>query len=303
MNSITICIPTYKRPAMLRKLILSITESNLDESLIRDVNIIVVDNDAGMTAELTVNELKSKFDSAVKIDYFIFPVKGLANVRNELLKRAISVNPDFIVFADDDEYVSRDWLINLVRTISLNNGDMAVGPVVSVVDPNVSKYISSWFNRPNYPDNASINFAATNNLIIKTASLLKYNIWFDSRFNKTGGEDSYFGQQMLKKGAEIYWSARATVFETVPDNRANIKWLSNRYYNAANKFAFILKIERRSVKIFKKTIISLIYIFLGFFALVLTLFPFKKKYWGILKIAEGCGGITGLLEIRYDEYK
>jgi glycosyltransferase involved in cell wall biosynthesis len=303
MNRITICIPTYKRPESLRKLILSITDSRLNESLIGDVNIVVVDNDAFMTAESTVIELKEKFHDTFKIDYYSFPIKGLSNVRNELLRKALTLNPDFIVFIDDDEYVSPEWLNNLVKTIEVNKGDLAVGPVTSVVDSDVSKYISCWFQRREYEDNTSLNFATTNNLIIRTESFIKHNIWFDNRFNKTGGEDSYFGQQMLKNGARIYWSAKAIVFETVPQNRANLKWLSSRYYNGANKFAFILKIEKKFNKIVKKLLISFLYVIIGFGGLVLMPFPLNKKYWGLLKISEGFGGINGLLGIRYDEYK
>jgi succinoglycan biosynthesis protein ExoM len=303
MNKVTICIPSYKRPALLRKLILSIAGCNIDRSLINELNIIVVDNDAEMTAASTVGELKEKFRDLVKIYYYCFPEKGLSNVRNELLRRAFEVNPDFIVFVDDDEYVTPDWLNELTSTIMRNDGDMSIGPVISEFETVVPVYISYWFQRRFYKDNENIKYAATNNLIIKTESLLKHNIWFDNRFNLTGGEDAFFRNQMIRQGAKIFWSEKAVVCEIVPSDRANIKWLTRRYYNASNKFAFILKIEKNSPKILKKILISLLYIFLGFFALLLTPLPVKKRYWGLLKIAEGFGGISGFLSIRYNEYK
>jgi succinoglycan biosynthesis protein ExoM len=108
---------------------------------------------------------------------------------------------------------------------------------------------------------------------------------------------------MIKKGATIYWASKAIVYETVPDSRANIKWLSERYYSGANKYAFRLKIEKNYIKILKKILISWLYIILGFCTLILTPFPFKKRYWGLLKLCEGCGGITGFLSIRYNAYQ
>jgi succinoglycan biosynthesis protein ExoM len=303
MNNIAICIPTFKRPEMLKKLVLSIIGCNLDESLIGEINIIIVDNDAIKSAESTVNELKEKYGAGLNINYSSYTVQGLSNVRNELLKIGLKQNPDFLVFVDDDEYVSPDWLNELVGSILLNNGDMTMGPINSVVSKNVPEYISCWIDRADYYNNARLNFIRTGNLIIRVKSLLERNIWFDPRFNKTGGEDSYFGQQMIKKGATIYWASKAIVFETVPDNRATIKWLFTRYYNGANKYAFILKIEKNNIKIIKKILISFLYIFLGFCALILTLFPFKRRYWGLLKFSEGCGGIAGFLSIRYDAYK
>jgi succinoglycan biosynthesis protein ExoM len=303
VNKIVICIPTYKRPDQLSRLVLTISNCEVNKSLIGKINVIIVDNDIAMTAEQSALELKEKLKDKIEIDYFSYSVKGLSNVRNELLRRAIPLKSDFIVFADDDEYVSPEWLNKMVETITGNNCDMVVGHVISVAKPTVPDYISFWFQRRNHPDNKQINFAATNNLIIRTDTLLKYNLWFDNRFNQTGGEDSFFGTQMISRGGKIFWSAKAIVYETVPDSRTNIKWLAKRYYNAANKFAYILRIEKKFNKIIKKLFVSIVYIILGIFALIIALFPVKKRYWGILKIAEGCGGLTGFLSIRYEEYK
>jgi len=302
MNKIVICIPTFKRPEMLKKLVLSILDCNIDTSLISSRNIVIVDNDAEMSAEATVAVLKENEAKGEEINYSCFPAKGLANVRNELLRIGLSLNPDFIVFVDDDEYVTADWLNELVGTIESNKGDMAMGPVNSVVGEHVSPSISCWLDRADYFNNARLNFIRTGNLIIRVTSLLERNIWFDPRFNKTGGEDSFFGLQMIKKGAQIFWASKAVVCETVPDDRANLRWLFARYYNGANKFAFILKIERNRVKIAKKIAVSLLYIIAGFFGLLLVPFPIKKRYKGLLKFSEGLGGIAGFLSLRYNAY-
>ena len=303
MNKIVVCIPTYKRPEMLKKLVTSIRECNIDKALISLVNIVIVDNDAARSAESTVTGLIETSVTGGEINYSCFPEKGLANVRNELLRIGLSMNPDFLVFVDDDEFVTPGWLNELVGTIISNNGDLTMGPVNSVVGSDIPDYISSWLDRADYFNNARLNFIRTGNLIIKVKSLLEKNVWFDPRFNKTGGEDSFFGIQMIKKGASIFWAAQAVVCETVPDDRANIKWLFTRYYNGANKFAFILKIEKNRVKIIKKVMVSFFYLFIGFFALILVPFKFRKRYWGLLKFSEGLGGITGFLSLRYKAYK
>lgn len=302
MYNIAICIPTYKRPLMLKNLVLSINRCDLNKSLIANINIIIVDNDIDKTAEKTVFELKERFYGFLKINYHNYPVKGLSNVRNELLKKALELNPDFIVFIDDDEYASVEWLNELVEAIIINNGDMAMGPVISVFDSSVSKYISCWFERPIYQNNTKIESIATNNLIIKTDSLLKNKIWFDSRFNKTGSEDSYFGVQMIKKGAVIYWAANAIVYETIPKDRTNIIWVMKRRYRSAANFVYILKLEKQYSKLFKKFMVSLIYVISGTIALIILILPVKRRLWGILKIAEGIGGLLGLINIRYDAY-
>lgn len=303
MNNITICVPTHKRPLMLKKLILSIIDCDIDKLLINDVSIIIVDNDKDKTAEIIVNEIKEGLDSTYKLHYFNHPVKGLSNVRNELLRRAIEINPDFIVFIDDDEYSTPEWLNELVTTIIVNNGDIVRGPVMAVLDKKVKKFISYWFERPNYQNNAKIKEVAAGNLIINLNSLLKYNVWFDNRFNYTGSEDFYFGTQMMKKGATIYWAANAIVYETIPESRANIKWLIKRINRGASTYMYVLKLEKKYLQILKKILVSLIYVIVGICATIILILPIKKKYWGIIKFYEGIGGLTGLLNIVTKEYK
>ncbi len=303
MYNITICIPTYKRPSMLKKLVLSVIGCAIDKSLIKGVSIIIIDNDIDKTAEMVANELKEQYSGIYKILYFCHPDKGISNVRNELIKRALLLKPDFLIFIDDDEYANSEWLNELTRTIITNNGDFAMGPVIPVFDGKAKKYIYPWFERPNYLNNTEINYIATNNLIINVSTLRKHNIWFDTRFNIIGSGDSYFGVQFRKKGAKIYWASKAIVYETIPENRSNIKWLIKRRYRVASTYVYILKLEKKHLKVLKKVLVSLIYIIIGICGIILFLMPIQKKYLGILKLVEGIGGITGLFNMLYKEYK
>ncbi len=156
MYDVTICIPTNKRPLMLKKLVLSINECNINKSLIKDVNIIIVDNDIEKTAEIIVTEIKDRLCDAFKLNYYNYPVKGLSNVRNKLLKKALLQNPDFIVFIDHDEFVTPYWLIELLTTIINNNADAARCTVIAKLNKKISNYVSCLFERNNYTDNAQV---------------------------------------------------------------------------------------------------------------------------------------------------
>ncbi len=302
MYNIAICIPTYKRPLMLKRLVLSINQSNLDKSIINRISIIIVDNDVEKTAERTVFELMQEFHDPFTIAYHNYPIKGLSHVRNELLRKSLELQPDFIVFIDDDEYASAEWLNKLIETLVDNNCDMAMGPIISVFESKVSQYISCWFEKPPRQRNIQLKYISTGNLIMKTDSLLKNKIWFDHRFNYTGSEDSYFGLQMIKQGASVYWAPNAIVYETIPKKRANIKWLIKRVYRGASTYAFVLKIEKNHLGMLKKTLINIVYFLCGGMALVIIPFPFRWKYWGILKISESIGGFAGLFGFQFNEY-
>jgi hypothetical protein len=301
MNNIVVGIPTYKRPEMLQKLIISIMDCDTDSSIIGNVTIIVEDNDGDRSAEKTIIELKKDY---IKYDlqYFNYPIKGISNIRNEIIKNALLYNPDFLIFIDDDEFATVEWLNELVKTIIVNQADAARGPVLAILDKNIPKNIAYWFSREKYPNNHRLFSIKTGNLILRVNSLKEYDVWFDPRFNITGSGDSYFGIQILKKGATIFWAAKAITYETIPANRATLSWLIKRNYRLSSTYSYVLKLEKKYLKLIKKIIVSILYIGFGIVGLLLLFLPIEKKYWGILKLSEGVGGLLGGSYL-YKEYK
>lgn len=287
---------------MLAKLVDSIYECNFNKDLINDVNILIVDNDAEETAKETGFNLAKKLDKKFKLFYYAYPVKGLSNVRNKLIQKALLYKPDFIVFVDDDEFVSKNWLNELALTIVGNEGDMVRGPVISVFNRQVPDYLSVWFQNLTYKNNEQIKLVETNNLIISTPFLLKSKINFDKRFNTTGGEDTYFGFKALDKGAKIYWAEKAIVYETIPENRTTLKWIFFRTYREAITYIYILKLEKKYFRLLKKLLATIVYLFIGIAGLILTPFQLRSRYWGALKLAESLGGFAGLFGFKYHEY-
>ena len=302
MYKLAVCIPTYQRNEMLKKLLLSIFENRIDKSIISDVDIIIVDNDINRSAEETIKNLNDNYIRPEKLLYYNHPAKGLSNVRNEMLKKALLQNPDFIIFVDDDEYVTTEWLNELVKTILRNDGDAAIGPVRAELAESVSKYVRYFFMRKEFADNSIVDSLATGNLIIRRKSFEKFDIWFDDRFNSTGSEDSFFGIQLMKKGATIYYAANAIAYETIPDKRATLKWLIKSNFNGAVTYTYIQKIEKNFFQLLKKIVISVIYLISGILSFLIMPLPFRWRYWGLLKVSESIGGFAGLFSILFHEY-
>src|SRR3954469_6396146 len=170
MHKVVVCIPTYKRPYILRQLLDSIAKNNFDTSLIKNIDIVVVDNDADKTAEAVINSLKNEASKPYQLHYYNYTVKGLSYVRNELIRRGLSFTPDFLIFIDDDEYVTTEWMNELLRTIIHNNADAARGPVFVKLSNCISKDISKLFDRENYANNTRILTWTTGNLILRRTS-------------------------------------------------------------------------------------------------------------------------------------
>ena len=302
MKNIVIGIPTYKRPILFKKLIESIFDSNLDKNYFDKVQIVVVDNDVDRTAESVSKALQGKCPEPFIFHYFNYPKKGLTHVRNEIIKQALNFEPEYIAFVDDDEYVTVNWLNELIKTMGDMNADMVLGPHLPVFEKKVPEYIAHWFYSHSIETNTPMNLASTGNLLVKSKFLTDNQLRFDARFDQTGGEDTFFSVEAIKKGARIFWSSNAIVYETIPAKRATVKWLMRRIYRSATTFTYILKLEKAYFKLIRKFIISVVYLSIGICGLLLLPFSFKYKYWGLFKICEGLGGFAGMLNIRYKEY-
>lgn len=302
MNRLVIGIPTYKRPLWLEKLVHSIYTCNIDKKFISTIDILIVDNDIDQTAETISSKLKNNSTFNFNLHYHNYPIKGLSNVRNEIMAKALLFEPDFVVFIDDDEYVTDHWLNELIYAAVKNNGDMVIGPVIPEFELMASEAISTWFLPPQFRNHEKLDFITTGNLIMRAKFLKDHQMQFDTRFNTTGSEDFYFGICVLKEKGTIYYASEAIAYECISKKRATLKWLLQRKYRGANSYMFIMILEKDFTGVVRKIITSIIYFVLGVVGLLLLPFKFKYRYFGIMKIAESLGGFAGLLNIKYNEY-
>src|SRR5581483_3089518 len=107
---ISICVCSYKRPDMLRKLLGELRGIETRDSF--TFSVVISDNDVEGSARPVVDELAA--DYPVPIDYVIEPRRSISFARNAALARATG---DAIAFIDDDEWPRRDWLMNHVSAL------------------------------------------------------------------------------------------------------------------------------------------------------------------------------------------
>ena len=81
-HTLAICIPTFRRPRLLRACLESITTLEPPETYL--INTIVVDNDVNATAKEICEEVSPGFPFA--LHYFVHSERGLSEVRNRLLR-------------------------------------------------------------------------------------------------------------------------------------------------------------------------------------------------------------------------
>ena len=115
----SVCIATYKRSQLLRKLLDSIVSQYLPDNI--KLQVIVVDNDMENSAEHIVKEYENREN--ISFEYFVQPEKNISLTRNVAVKNS---KGEFLLFIDDDEEAEKaglpiilGLLINTTQTLYL----------------------------------------------------------------------------------------------------------------------------------------------------------------------------------------
>ncbi len=219
-----ICIPTYRRPIFLGRLLQSVTELRADGL---STWTVVVDNDATGSAESTVRPFMGRIPGLV---YEIEPERGISAARNRLVSIAGRLGAEYVAFVDDDEWVEPSWLTNQVRMALKQKAVVVGGPVLPEFDDEVPRWLrkGGYFNRRRHPHGRPVKLLATSNLLVRRAWLDRLDGPFDRRFDLTGGGDAHMLERLHRLGARMVWSERAVVHERVPASRGTVRWILER---------------------------------------------------------------------------
>ena len=119
---ISICVSSYKRPAMLRKLLGELRRLETRDRF--TFSVVVSDNDPEESGRPVVEDVSS--DYPVRIEYVTEPRRNISYARNASLARATG---EAIAFIDDDEWPQPDWLVNHVSALQRPGVAGVPGPV------------------------------------------------------------------------------------------------------------------------------------------------------------------------------
>jgi len=226
---INVCVATYKRPALLRKLLESLLSQETSGEF--TFAIIVADNDAQRSAEPMVREFKG---SGQQIIYAVEPRQNISLARNKALSHATG---DYVATIDDDEHADPRWLLNLYQTMRAHSADVVFGPVVPCFHPNAPDWIrnSRAFRLPDPPTGSTENIVpCTGNSLFRRALIQHTAIPFDPGFGRSGGGDTDFFETVRKQGYKRVWCREASVFEFIPPERTTWRWILQREFCRGN---------------------------------------------------------------------
>lgn len=222
-NHIGVCICTYKRPELLKRLLNALTVQ--ETGGLFTYSIVVVDNDKSRSAESVVSEFAAT--SPIAVTYDVEPVQNICLARNRAIAHAAG---ESIVFIDDDEFPEKQWLLMLHQAASREDVAGVLGPVKSHFDQKPPDWVIGcrFFDRPGHPTGFVIDWTEgrTGNVLLKKRLFTAGEPPFDPTFHR-GGDTDFF-MRMHQKGHVFIWCDEAVVFEVVPPSRWTREFMLKR---------------------------------------------------------------------------
>lgn len=306
-RSLTIAVLTFRRPDDLAEVLpLLVAQAETVLSSEMQPRVLVVDNDPEASARQQVQA----FDvAAIPVDYVLERRPGIANARNRALDE--SADDDVLVFIDDDERPSNEWLSSLLRLRDETDAAAVVGPVTSKfeVQPEPWIELGRFFDRRRLSTGDVIEVAATNNLLLDRTVVRRLHLAFDTSLGMTGGEDTLFTRKLSQEGGLMIWCAEATVTDVVPAARTTRRWVVQRAFSSGNGWSITsvmlagsgLRLGLRA----SLTASGLIRVAFGTLRALsgLVTRSLAREAGGVRTVARGAGMVSGAWGHRYSEYR
>jgi len=292
-DSVIICIPTFKRPKMLKRLLDAIAALETGA----DVSVLVADNDAegraGLDFCLALGELSLAANGTYR------PDRGIAQVRNALIEYALMTGARFIAMIDGDEWPQKDWIDQFLETVHETKADVLQGS--SLLGHGEAADGHGDIRRPTGP---VATLQGAGNLLIRRSVVEEMAApWFDPQFRLPGGEDQDFFVRLQRAGKRFAWCDEARAHGDVPESRANLAWLLRRSHSLGNSdMRVLLKHRLATFRIVIELLKILGSLLLSPFAAVILVVSPNRRAVPLQKLCRAAGKLSAMFGARYKEY-
>ena len=218
LPSVSIVIPTYRRPHLLRRCL----EALLRQEYPSDrLDVVVVEDDGPGSAERVVNELRDA-DASIRLHYAWVAPSGPGAARNVGWRQA---RGEVIAFTDDDTVPDPRWVREGVRAVQAGADAVAGRTIVPLAER---------------PTDAERNTQGLERATFATCNAFCRRDWlervggFDPRFRRAYREDSDLEYALLDAGARVVQHDAALVVHPPRAERplVSLKQQRNQMYDA-----------------------------------------------------------------------
>ena len=303
MPEIVVAIPTFRRPRSLSRLLGALEKIETDARLA----VVVADNDAEHHEGYDLCQTRRAQGYRWSLDPLIAPERGIAQVRNVLVERALTYrNANFVAMLDDDEWPSPQWLNQFLRVQALTGADALQGSILFEFESAPRAWAAGFdgvtsIRRLTGP--VRLLEGAGNILLTRGCLEGLERPWFDPAFALTGGEDRDFFERLAHAGTRFAWADEATAHTVVPASRTSLKWTLERAYSIGNTDMRIFLKHRPTLaartREFGKILLALL---LSPILLVILAAVPNRAVDALRRISRNVGKITALFGRHYNEY-
>ena len=196
---------------------------------------IVIANNSGHQANALISQCleRSQIGEHCDVKLIDSPKNNIATGRNVLLDQS---SYPLLVFIDDDEYPSRQWLTHLLDIRERCKAPVVAGPVPALFHASAPRWVRTvdLHNARGKVDAKQIDNAGTCNVLIDKRTIGKLR--FDEQFGKSGGSDTDFFMRFRQQGGTLYWANEAVVFEDIPEDRSTARSLIHRFIKQGENY-------------------------------------------------------------------
>lgn len=291
---VTICIPTFRRPKSLKRLLDAIAALQTDARLA----VLVADNDAQNHAGF---DLVTALAPGYRwpLTAVIAQKRGIAQVRNTLIANALPQQARFIAMIDDDEWPSTGWIDRFLACAEETKADVLQGSILLGKSGGADGHAD--IRRPTGPIGM---LQGAGNLLIRRPVLEQTATpWFDPEFALSGGEDQEFFVRLMRAGRVFAWCDEAIAHGEVPETRASLSWLLKRAYSVGNSdMRVMIKHEPGAQTIIREAAKIGAALLLSPLAAVILAFSPNRRVVPLQKLCRAAGKLTAMFGARYNEY-
>jgi succinoglycan biosynthesis protein ExoM len=230
---VAVAVATYRRPAMLEQLLVSLRALRTSEPF----DVVVVDNDPDGTTAAQEDALAQALGRPLRVLHE--PEPGISAARNAALDAL--TDHDLVAFIDDDERADPAWLGTLLDRHEATGCAAVTGPVEYDFAGTPPRWalLGGFYMEPGFSDGDHVPMAGTNNLLLDLHVLRRLGLRFDPAFGLIGGSDIVLTRAITDAGGRIEWAQDAVVRETVPAERCRRRWLLRRAVRTGNSYALM----------------------------------------------------------------
>lgn len=228
--TVAVCICTYRRPDVLRRLLVRLVDDVADLGNRARVGVVVVDDDPERSAASVVAEFEDRFE--LRLHGRTSGSGDISKARNLAIDTGRSIG-EWLAIVDDDCMPDVGWLRNLLAVQAATGADCVSGACIDEAPPGAPDWLTRepFLEMPlDLPDGAPIEMGHLKNTMVRASLTGPGKVRFRDELGVSSGEDAVFFFDLHDLDVTHVFASKALVREQVPLERSTLRYQLRRAF-------------------------------------------------------------------------